>query len=138
MDAPGKDEARDHLAGAGTARERLAQHGRPVRTYLLGFAAAALVVFPLTGLTDHPANLIASGASIVLVGALDWWARGRPVTEKGGDRRRTVGLIGYVLLVLAAVVIGQRWFAGEPAYWFPIGVVVAAPLVLAALVPTRR
>lgn len=138
MDAPQREDAERLLTEAGGARERLAGRGRPIRVYLLGYAVTTLVVFPIVGLAGYPADLIAVGALIAITSALGWWAQRRPVTERGGNRRKTLGSIGWVLLYLVAAVIGLELFPGEPGYWIPAAVVVAAPLVLAALLPTRR
>ncbi len=138
MDPPTPSEARRLLAEAARAQDRLGSRGGWIRRYLLVFAAAALVVFPLIGLGGTTGSAVAVGGWLALVSLMSWWASRQTATERGGSRRNLAGFVVWGALYGLGLLLGFELFPGEPLYWLPAAVVVAAPLALAALVPARR
>lgn len=137
MQAPTSTEAGRMVDQANHAQDALASRGRWIRTYLLVFAGAALVVFPLIGLGGSAGAIAATSGWIVLVALMSWWASRQPTVERGGGRRNVAGFITWGILYGVGLVVGMSFFRGEPAYWLPVAVVVAAPLAVAALYPAR-
>ncbi len=133
--APTAAYARRQLSQAGSAGSDLAARGRWFRTYLLAFGVESLVLVVLLGLGGRGVMVAAMVGWGVLVAVMAGWASRQRVQLTGAGRRLTVAFAAWGVLYGLALVIGLSSAPGAPAFWVPAAVVVAAPLLVAAMVP---
>jgi peptidoglycan/LPS O-acetylase OafA/YrhL len=134
-------EARARLDEASRARDTVrARDQRWWLAYLGSAGVAILILFPLIGLLPS-----GTGASIFTtawsagVGILVSYSGRRRVVRRAGHAWRVVAIWGsWAVVYAAALTLGELFFRGRPAYWLPMDVVVAAPLLIGAWWSSRR
>lgn len=98
--------------------------------FAAGFGAATLVL----GLVEPVALRMSlwGVAWVLLVTGMVVWAKRRPASLRGTSRRIAVYWAGTVLLYTVALFVGTPRFIGQPLYWVPAALLVAAPLAVGA------
>ncbi len=126
-------EARTALDAAGRARQAVTEAERNwPATYLAAFGVAMLVVFPMIGLLG-PAGVMASMALwVAVIAVMVTFAAQQRVTIRGRGRVIGASFAVWAVVYAACLFTGEFLFAGRPAYWLPMALVVAAPLLVGA------
>ena len=138
-DGMSPEQARAALDRAAQLSRRVESRARSMRAYSLVNAAAWAVSILAFGFIESiPVRLVVWLALLVLplVGVVSWYRR-QPVTAVSPPRPRGGWVIySWTMMVVyaIAVIVGQvADLYGEPLYWVPAAVVVAAPLTILAL-----
>jgi hypothetical protein len=99
--------------------------------FAAGFGVATLVL----GLVQPFALRMSlwAVAWVLLVGGMIWWAWRRPANLRGTTRRVAGYWVGTGLLYGVALFVGTPRLIGQPLYWVPAALVVAAPLAFGSV-----
>lgn len=133
------DDARDQLASAGAAADRLRARGRWTGAYMtafgLGFGALTLLVGLMRDSRALTAVIVVGWG--LFVAAMVRWTRTRPATERGAVRRMQPLWMLTTVLYAIALAVGLPQDAGA-RFWWAAGAVVALPLLVGAARERQR
>lgn len=131
-----RDEAAAALDAAGRAGHSVtaAERNWPA-IYLAAFGIAILVAFPMIGLVSRLGGLALWLAVVVVMAS---YARRQRVTSRGRGRVIGVSFAVWAVLYGAGICAGEFFFQGRAAFWLPMSLVVAAPLLVGAWWARRR
>jgi hypothetical protein len=137
---PSAEHARVALADAARASRSVATgEARWTVRYLTGFGLTIAILFPVVGLLPSPVGTsIFAPAWVAVVTVLVRYGRRQPVTRLGQGRLMVITFGCWAVAYAGALVIGEKLFAGNPAYWIPMALVVAAPFLAGAWLAGRR
>lgn len=134
-DAVDPVDAQVALAVASAAASRVLVRARWMSTYLAVFAGGFAVLTLLLGLVQ-PLSIrmgaFAIGWPLLIAGMVAWAAR-QPARLRGTLRRVMKYWVATGICYGAVLAVGTPRFIGEPLYWLPAAVLVAAPMVLGAI-----
>ncbi len=130
---PTPEEAHWALVEAGAARELLAARGRWPQRYLLAYALGAAITFTAVGLGGPIGVIIAAAVWPISVVVMQRASRTRSVTKYGGRRAITLGATAWAALYICGLLLGYLAFRGNPWYWIPASLIVAAPFTFPLL-----
>lgn len=135
-----RERAAADLARAASATGRVRDEARWVARYLAVFGAGfAVLTVELGMVTPLWLSLTIAGALwIPLVTGMVVWAMRRRAAARGAGRRLAVPFAATGALYGAALAVGLPDQVGNAAYWVPAAVVVALPMVVAAVLEARR
>jgi len=130
-----REEAGAALARADESARRVRSQARWMSTYLGVFSAGFGGLTLLLGLVEPLAlrMTVVSVAWGLLVSGMVVWALRRPAGLRGTARRVTPYWLGTCGLYAVALFLGTPGRIGEPLYWIPAALIVAAPLAIGAL-----
>ncbi len=101
--------------------------------FLAAYGAANVVFVILTGTLPGVGGAIAFGVSWLAFGGIStWFNRRQQVCWRGFDRLVGMSFVAYFVLWGVAGGVGFNLFPGQAAYWFPVALVVSAPLFIGA------
>jgi len=115
-----------------------AQGWRWVRRYLTGWAVASVGLVLTIGLGGRAGFFVGMAVWAVVVAAGTAWSSRQGATAAGTARRIFVGAASWAVVYGVALFAGMSLWPGLVAYWVPAALVSAAPLLLAAWLPTRH
>ena len=132
--APSTEQARTALGDAARAQASVAAgEARWPARYLAGFGIAIAALFPVLGLVPGPVGVsVFMAVWLLVMTVLVRYAQRQAVTRRGQGRRMGISFGGWALVYGAGVLVGESQFAGVPAYWIPMAVVVAVPFLAGA------
>lgn len=121
----------EHTAAA---RQSVADgEGRWKARYLAGFGVAIGLLFPVIGLAPPPVGVpFFTVAWVLVVTVMVRYGTRQRVTRRGQGRRMGITFATWAAVYGGALVAGELAFMGNPAYWIPMAVVVAAPFLVGA------
>lgn len=133
------DEATEALDAASRAQRavRSAERNWPV-VYLAAFGVAMLAVFPMIGLLGAVGVGSAMAVWVALIAVMVGFAGRQRVTSRGRGRVIGVSFAVWAVVYGALLLVGEIYFPGRPAYWLPMALVAAAPLLVGAFWARRR
>jgi len=135
MDAVEPVDAQVALAAASTAASRVRRRARWMSTYLAVFAGGFAALTLLLGVVQ-PLSLRMSAFTIgwpLLIAGMVIWAARQPARLRGTLRRVSKYWTTTGICYGAVLAVGTPRFIGQPLYWLPAAVLVAAPMVLGAI-----
>ena len=133
------------LAMVATAQRRLAGRARWAQRYHSLYALVWLVAVLLLGLLSSVDVDLLDGwgagfvglAAVVALSWVDGWAQRHTVVVRGARRLERFSGAATMILFFTVLVVGVRSFPGDPAFWVPAALLVAAPSLLAAALARR-
>ncbi len=134
---PGVHDAHASLLGAASARDRLAGRACWGRSLYAVLAAGSTAVVLTAGLADVTAVLAVTGAFLAATAVMVVRVVRQGVVPRGFARLHVTAMVVWGIVFSAALQTGLNMFPGVPAYWILAAVVVAAPLVVAAVLAGR-
>jgi hypothetical protein len=127
------DEARAALAGATHSAARLRRRARWASTRLLVLGLGMGLVTLSVGLVES--TLLGAAVFVawfVLVVVLSRWVR-RRTAHLPGTSTRTAPYWSLAFAIYAVAIAAGGHEYGDPSYWVPAAVLVAAPMLVGAL-----
>jgi hypothetical protein len=106
--------------------------------YLLGFAAASLVMSVLTGVSGRRGVLVVTVVWAVLIALSSVWVARQQTVIRGMTRLHLTVMLGWTVAWLVTVLVGTTTFSGQLGWWVLGGAAVALSPVLGAVVALRR
>ena len=104
---------------------------------LTAFGVATVFFVPAGGLTGPPWSVLTSIAWGVFLLVMAVSARRRLILRRGFRRLYLTATAIWTVLWVSAALLGLAAFPGRPGYWIPAGLIVAAPMFLAARLARR-
>ena len=127
------------LAEAHRVRQSVNRGSRWYVRYLLLFAVLLGGADITVGLAPGRVTMItAMAVTIAAMVALVVYGIRQPVTFRGFGRVHGAVFAAFGVLHAAALIPGMFLFQGQPAWWVPAGLAVAAPFVVGAVHAARR
>lgn len=129
--------ARADLDRSRAAHDLLTSRGRWLRTPLLVFGIASIVLVLAVGLGGIVGMVGGSAMWLILIAVMVPWANSQPVTLRACRRRHAWALGVWGVLYWLTLLVGLLWFQGVPRFWVPGALITAVPFLVAALRPVR-